>query len=211
MFAHSTAVDSKSYETEGLCEGIEVRTSSYTHLEDRGAIRAHQDWNKYYLNACPIGLRLYHMQMNLLSYMTVSVMAFIFTNHLTNHNIDVTDQVDFERGEAENDEMMNAFLEAAHTGSIKSSVSEIARAGKKKIQSQLFLEMLSIDPECAKTTMKAWARFVEVGSSRKHDTCFQTLAEYLPYRIMDVGEMFWYGVVTFGLGLRILEHETDIC
>lgn len=93
------------------------------------------------------------------------------------------------QGEVENNEMMNAFLEAAHTGSIDSSASEAARAGKKRIQSQLFLEMLSIDPECAKTTMKAWARFVEVGSSRKHETRFQTLDEYLPYRIMDVGEM----------------------
>jgi len=31
--------------------------------------------------------------------------------------------------------------------------------------------------------------FVEVGSSRQHTTRFTSLAEYIPYRIMDVGEM----------------------
>lgn len=86
--------------------------------------------------------------------------------------------------------MMSVFLEAAHTGAIDSSKKADARLeGKKRIQTQLFLEMLSIDPKCAKTTMKSWARFVEVGSSRQHETRFIELAKYIPYRIMDVGEM----------------------
>lgn len=80
---------------------------------------------------------------------------------------------------------MAAFLEAANT----KRIDETSKSGKKKIQNQIFLEMLAIDPECAKTTMKAWARFVEVGSSRQHNTRFTSLSEYIPYRIMDVGEM----------------------
>jgi hypothetical protein len=94
-----------------------------------------------------------------------------------------------EKGEVENNEMMTAFLEAANTGTIDTSTPDTRREGKKRIQSQLFLEMLAIDPECAKTTMKSWARFVEVGSSRQHETRFVKLAKYIPYRIMDVGEM----------------------
>lgn len=85
---------------------------------------------------------------------------------------------------------MNAFLEAAKTGTIDTSAkADMRRVGKKRIQSQLFLEMLAIDPVCAKTTMKSWARFVEVGSSRQHETRFVELDRYIPYRIMDVGEM----------------------
>jgi hypothetical protein len=86
--------------------------------------------------------------------------------------------------------MMTAFLEAAQTGTIDTSKNDdVRREGKKRIQTQLFLEMLAIDPECAKTTMKSWARFVELGSSRQHETRFIELAKYIPYRIMDVGEM----------------------
>ena len=85
--------------------------------------------------------------------------------------------------------MMAAFLEAANTERIATRSSEGVKSGKKKIQAQIFLEMLAIDPECAKTTRKPWARFVEVGSSRQHNTRFTSLAEYIPYRIMDVGEM----------------------
>jgi hypothetical protein len=54
------------------------------------------------------------------------------------------------------------------------------------MQAKILHEMIAIDPECALVTMKAWAKFVEVGSSRQHNT---VLDEYLPYRIMDVGEM----------------------
>ncbi|KAK6213609.1 fusicoccadiene synthase [Colletotrichum tabaci] len=215
MLSYSTVVDPVTYETEGLCDGIEVRISSFTDLEDRGAIRAHHDWNKY-VEPCreyrgTLGPKYSFMSLTVPECLPDRLEVISYANEFAFLHDDVTDQVDFERGEVENNEMMNAFLEAAHTGSIDSSASEAARAGKKRIQSQLFLEMLSIDPECAKTTMKAWARFVEVGSSRKHETRFQTLDEYLPYRIMDVGEMFWYGVVTFGLSLRIPDHEMDLC
>lgn len=84
---------------------------------------------------------------------------------------------------------MAAFLEAAQSAGTHGPSSGAVKAGKKEIQSQIFLEMLDIDPECARTTMKAWARFVEVGSSRQHNTRFTSLDKYIPYRIMDVGEM----------------------
>jgi hypothetical protein len=46
-FKHSTIVDIGNYETEGLCGNIEVRMSNFTHMEDRGAIRAQHDWNEH--------------------------------------------------------------------------------------------------------------------------------------------------------------------
>ena len=85
--------------------------------------------------------------------------------------------------------MMTAFLEAAHGAGTNEPSSGAGKAGKKEMQSRIFLEMLDIDPECARMTMKAWARFVEVGSSRQHNTRFTSLDKYIPYRIMDVGEM----------------------
>jgi hypothetical protein len=86
--------------------------------------------------------------------------------------------------------MMEAFNEASLTGAINPNDTKTKRVGKKKIQAELLKEMMAIDPKCALVTMKAWAKFVEVGSSRQHDTVFTTLDDYLPYRIMDVGEMY---------------------
>jgi fusicocca-2,10(14)-diene synthase/ophiobolin F synthase len=46
-YKYSTVIDSAMDETEGLCDGIDLRQHNYTYLEDRGAIRAHEDWAKY--------------------------------------------------------------------------------------------------------------------------------------------------------------------
>lgn len=80
--------------------------------------------------------------------------------------------------------MLKAFREGAQNGFIESRSS-----GKKQIQSKMLLEMLSIDRERALTTMKSWAAFVELASGRQHHEHFATLEEYIPYRIIDVGEM----------------------
>lgn len=80
--------------------------------------------------------------------------------------------------------MMAAFREGAQTGT-----NEVRENGKRQIQSKMLLEMLAIDRQRALTTMKAWAKFVEIASGRGHHARFTTLDEYIPYRIMDVGEM----------------------
>lgn len=80
--------------------------------------------------------------------------------------------------------MLDAFREAASTGVINPKQS-----GKKLIQSKMLLEMLNLDKERALTTMKAWGKFVELASGRGHHTHFATLDEYIPYRVIDVGQM----------------------
>jgi len=61
--------------------------------------------------------------------------------------------------------------------------------GEKKIQAQILADMASIDRERALTSMKAWADFVQQSSARSRSKPFNTLEEYLPYRIIDAGEM----------------------
>lgn len=46
-YRHSKIVNPALYETQGLCDGIDVRMHTETDREDRGAIRAHQDWNQH--------------------------------------------------------------------------------------------------------------------------------------------------------------------
>ncbi|MCJ1386412.1 hypothetical protein MMC17_009538 [Xylographa soralifera] len=83
--------------------------------------------------------------------------------------------------------------------------------GAKQIQSQILAEMMAIDQERAITTMKSWQKYIEVVSSRRRSEPFSDLAEFLPYRISDAGELFWFGLVTFGMGLTIPEHEMTLC
>ena len=80
--------------------------------------------------------------------------------------------------------MLDALHEGAQTGSI-----DFRDSGKKQIQSQILHEMVAIDRERALTATKSWARFVQLAAGRQHDIHFATLEQYIPYRILDVGEM----------------------
>jgi hypothetical protein len=80
--------------------------------------------------------------------------------------------------------MLRVFREAVSTGTIIDQ-----KSGKKQIQAKMLSEMMALDKERALTTMKAWAKFVETASGRQHHTHFATLDEYIPYRVIDVGQM----------------------
>ena len=79
---------------------------------------------------------------------------------------------------------MAAFEQGAATGKIENAVS-----GKRAIQSNIALQMMALNKEQAITTMKAWAKFAELGSGRQHQTHFKTEAEYIAYRMVDCGTM----------------------
>jgi hypothetical protein len=59
---------------------------------------------------------------------------------------------------------------------------------EKYLQAQILKRMMAIDPVRAVTSMKAWAMFVQL-ASRTRVQPFETLAEYLPSRIIDAGEL----------------------
>ena len=80
--------------------------------------------------------------------------------------------------------MLAALRQGAETGTINVNTS-----GKKEIQMQILKEMLALDHERALTSTKAWAKFVQLAAGRQNDVAFATLEEYIPYRILDVGEM----------------------
>lgn len=53
----------------------------------------------------------------------------------------------------------------------------------------MLLDMMKLDRERAITSMKLWAAFVELASGRQPHIQFASLEEYIPYRILDAGEM----------------------
>ena len=49
--------------------------------------------------------------------------------------------------------------------------------------------MMGIDRQRAVVSMKSWATFVQLAASRPRSMPFATLEEYIPYRIIDAGEI----------------------
>lgn len=59
---------------------------------------------------------------------------------------------------------------------------------EKKLQAGILQEMIAIDPERAIIAMKAWATFVQLASQTRNAPS-ETLAEYVPARVIDAGEL----------------------
>lgn len=83
-----------------------------------------------------------------------------------------------------NDSMQSAFGEGMKSGRIESKAG-----GLKAMQSILLEEMKAIDEHRAMTAMKVWVEFLQEAAGRQHDADHSTLASYIPYRMLDVGEM----------------------
>jgi hypothetical protein len=81
-------------------------------------------------------------------------------------------------------DMLDAF---SLEGALHSGIGRDSRP-EKRLQAQIFKRMTLIDPVRAATSMKAWAMFVQL-ASRTRVQPFETLAEYLPSRIIDSGEL----------------------
>lgn len=77
--------------------------------------------------------------------------------------------------------MMHGFRAATQTGNLQSS------SGRSQLQAKLMLQLMAIDRERAITLMKSWEALVET-CGRQRASHFNTLEEYIPYRLMDVGQ-----------------------
>ncbi|KAL8889528.1 MAG: hypothetical protein Q9192_006009, partial [Flavoplaca navasiana] len=184
-FKFSRFVDTAEYDLEGLaglCDGIPLREHNHKIYEDIGAIRAQQDWHK---SVQPLSDYKGGLAASF-NFMSIAVPECIperleiisYANEFAFLHDDITDN-----GDEENDAMLAALRQGAETGTINVNTS-----GKKEIQMQILKEMLALDHERALTSTRAWAKFVQLAAGRQNDVAFATLEEYIPYRILDVGE-----------------------
>ncbi|KAG8526296.1 uncharacterized protein KY384_000289 [Bacidia gigantensis] len=223
-FSTSRLVDPSDYQLEGLdglCDDVPFREHNDPIKGDIGAIRAQEDWKRlvgplkdFKGGLAPRGNfvamtmpECLPERLEVISY--ASEFAYLHDGKspvtlLT--TTDVTDTVSKAQRAAENDHMLEAFCESLQDGPMQPGPQ-----GKKQIQLQLLQEMMAIDKERALISTKAWARFVELAAGRQHDASFTSLETYIPYRILDVGETFWFGMLTFGLGITIPEAEIETC
>lgn len=79
------------------------------------------------------------------------------------------------------------MLDAFGDGALDRKIN--AKSGpEKRLQAQMLSEMMALDPVRAVTSMKAWARFVQL-ASRTRSSPFETLEKYVPSRVIDAGEL----------------------
>ncbi|KAJ2997364.1 hypothetical protein NUW58_g677 [Xylaria curta] len=209
-FNYSREIDPSIYETHGLDGGIPLRIHKDQHLEFKGALRAQRDWDKHVGNADgykgglgdPFSFISVTVpecipdRLELISY--ANEFAFLYDDKMESFDL----RKDFER---ETTKMLDAFGDGALDRSVN------AKSGpEKRLQAQMLSEMMAIDPVRATTSMKAWARFVQL-ASRTRSSPFECLEEYVPSRVIDAGELIWFGTLTFGMALTIPDDEHEIC
>lgn len=84
-------------------------------------------------------------------------------------------------------DMSSGILETFGTKALDSKIASNLRP-EKRLQAQILSEMLRIDQQRAVTSMKAWAKFVQLASQTR-TAQFETLADYIPARVIDAGEL----------------------
>ncbi|KAK8001763.1 terpenoid synthase, partial [Apiospora marii] len=205
-YKYSSVVDPSTYETHGLCDGIPLRCHHQPELEEIETLRCQEDWRRWVGNLGfykgGLGPKWNFMAITVPECVPNRLGVLGYANELAFLHDDITDIVSV--GDAHNDDLKATFEQLAQTGDIRKATS-----GKRAIQAHIAREMLKLHKEQATVTMRAWAKFAELGSGRHHDTHFKTEAEYIKYRMIDIGTMFWYGMVTFGMAISIPEEEVD--
>ncbi|GAP91440.1 putative fusicoccadiene synthase [Rosellinia necatrix] len=198
------------YDPRGLAEGISLRIHKDKHLEVKGARRAQQDWSKY---VCKI--EGYHGGLgDYITFISATVPECLpsrletisYANEFAFLYDDKMESFDLKKDLAtEASKMLDAFGD----GALDRRVT--ARSGpEKRLQVKMLSEMMALDPVRAETSMKAWARFVQL-ASRTRSSPFETLEKYIPARVIDAGELIWFGTLTFGMALTIPDDEYDMC
>ncbi|KAL9622288.1 MAG: hypothetical protein Q9160_003299 [Pyrenula sp. 1 TL-2023] len=207
-YRYSSITDSSVYDTEGLCKGIDLKKHVAADLEQVGAFRVQEDWRRL---VGPLETPYRGGLGPNLSFIAVAMPECLperleITSYALEFAFIYDDVVDKDINDASLDEMEQALKQGGQTGNIE----EKGASGKRKIAAQFLREMTVIDRERARVVAKSWAAAVQHSSRRQEETDFNTLEEYIPYRILDVGYMLWHGLLTFSCAITIAKEEEGV-
>ncbi|KAI1079135.1 fusicoccadiene synthase [Whalleya microplaca] len=210
-FRYSKEINPSVYDTEDLGYGIPLRMHKDRAEEIKGTLRAQNDWTNYvdpvdgyhgglgdpYSFMCVTVPECLPDRLEVISY--ANEFAFLYDDGM--ESFDLKKDLGGTAG----------FLETFGAGALDLKVNVDPKTRpEKRLQAQLFSEMMAIDPKRAMTSMKAWARFVQ-SAARTRSLPFETLDQYIPARAVDAGELIWFGTLTFGMALTIPDEEIDLC
>lgn len=209
-FHYSSALHPSTYDSHHLCDGIQPRLHNDHEVEDLAIIRAHEDWRG---NVAPIGMfrgcldpKHSFVSLCMPECLPERLDIVSYANEFGFLHDDVFENAEKTKGE----EALNEMIEGFQTECFTASANQAKSSGKRLLQSKMVLKMLSIDRERALTAIQMWTKFLEMGGGGG-ETQFNKLADYIEYRIEDVGKMTWSGLLMFGCAITIPEHEKQAC
>ncbi|KAL1606497.1 hypothetical protein SLS60_003902 [Paraconiothyrium brasiliense] len=186
-FKYSSVVASGTYRDDALANAIPLRIHKDPYKEIAGSLRAQQDWNSTVSTVQNyqggLGDPFSFIRVTIPECIPERLEAISYANEYAFLYDDEMENLDLKNFEEGRDGMLHVFRHDA----LNEKVSEKVRP-EKKLQAQILAEMMAIDRTRAVTTMKAWAKFVEL-ASRTRSEPFETLDEYLPSRAIDAGEL----------------------
>ncbi|EGD99956.1 Fusicoccadiene synthase [Trichophyton interdigitale] len=210
-FQYSYEIDPQFYETDGLDLGLPLRMHLDPYKEINGALRAQDDWSK---NVRPVygykgglGYPFSFIRVTVPECLPERLEIISYANEFAFLYDDAMEKLDLKGyKDGQHHDMLDAF------GDEKALDQEATShdGQEKKLQAQILANMVAIDPPRAITAMKAWSKFVQL-ASRTRTRPFDTLKEYIPSRVIDAGELIWFGTLTFGMGLTIPDEELELC
>ncbi|PHH62729.1 hypothetical protein CDD81_6717 [Ophiocordyceps australis] len=206
---YSEEVCPSLYETHGLANGIPLRRHKNAVKEHRGALKAQSDWAQHVhpLNGYKGGLGdpFSFMQVTLpeccperleiISY--ANEYAFLYDDEMEKLNL-------------KNESETMAWTLETFTEDMSNDGIDLKTRAENRLFINALRMMMAIDAERATTTIKAWSTYMRLAAGTRHSS-FETLETYVPARIIDAGELLWFGLLTFGMALTIPDEEYNLC
>ncbi|KAF5381830.1 hypothetical protein D9757_008332 [Collybiopsis confluens] len=217
---YSTKVDSSQFDSEGLCDGVELRKNNFTELEDRGALRARADWAKY-VRPIPkyrgtLGPEYSFLSVCIPECIPERMEIVAYGNEIAFLYDDILDHEDSTPEDADFSGPLDAFLGGSRGAENLPNGSHTTskEAGIKQVFLKLVTEMLILDRECALNSISIltrWTKSLMSLSKKPVVEGYTTLDQYLPPRMDLIGEPAVFALGTFGMGLKIPKNEVEKC
>nr|UXN86878.1 Bifunctional terpene synthase [Didymosphaeria variabile] len=207
-YQHSHLIDPSSYDNQCLCDGIPLRCHRNSDIEEFGLMRLRNDWQKH-IGSLPS--TTYGGQGPQYNFTAVTIpeclperleivayiMEFAFLHD------DLVDQAEASEGLGFFEKMMKEIK-----AGFRSTDRRQGSSGESRILGDIFEEMMAVDSPRAKQFLEYWKRGVSLPRDR---TRFESLDDYLDFRLVDSGAFLLSGLITFGMGLTIPPSEIDEC
>ncbi|KAI1443510.1 fusicoccadiene synthase [Annulohypoxylon stygium] len=207
-YQYSEEIDQDLYDLQGLGIGVPLRMHKDFVKEIEGTLRLQRDWNKYISQVDGynggLGHRFHFMSATIPECLPDRLEVISYANEFAFLYDDEMEKLDIAEYSKENSGILDTFHRA-----LDRKIEPHARP-EKKIQAKILEEMLAIDPPRAAIMMNSWATFVQ-SASRSRTLPYETLEEYVPARVIDAGELIWFGFLTFGMALTIPDEEYELC
>ncbi|KAJ5670875.1 isoprenoid synthase domain-containing protein [Penicillium longicatenatum] len=188
---------------DGFCHDYTLCRHKYEQNANEGSFRCRDDWRKYIgpierWGSCnPFNGHFASVVLPLCKPERLGLVSYVFEYAFLYDNVvESVSKVSLDEGTD------NIVLNETEYRTVRSTT------GTKQIQSKMLLELLATDKPCAEVVIAAWKEMVATTASRDKSCIFDSIEEYVDYRIIDTGAPFVDTVMRFGMGI-LLTHDEE--